>query len=59
MFPHVKARQREMIKSYTTGAYSQTYNAYQQVIIVLGFVSVFSITIFAKLDVKGSLDFFP
>ena len=30
-FPRVQARQREMIKSYTTGAYSQTYNAYQQV----------------------------
>ena len=32
---YLKARQREMIKSYTTGAYSQTYNAYQQV----GFLS--------------------
>ena len=31
---HVQARQREMIKSYTTGAYSQTYNAYQQVIVI-------------------------
>ena len=43
---HVQARQREMIKSYTTGAYSQTYNAYQQVIkIIIILMIIIMITI--------------